>query len=208
MKDVAGHGRTILFVSHNMGMIQSLCNRGVLFSQGRLMMEGETDRVVDVYLNELNNMADIELAERQDRLGNGLVRLVKAQAFSANGSPTLMTSRPARFEFEVNQHIPDMDFCFTIYNYHGHGLAHFHTANISNKISLGKKIICHVESLMLMPGTYRLNAGVLLHGDFLDNIASVLIFDVEPDPTAGRSHLVNTGKWDIFLPHAWEVSGQ
>src|SRR5690606_13135811 len=43
-------GRTVLFVSHNMGAVQSLCRHGVLLNSGRVAMMGPTSAVVDNYL--------------------------------------------------------------------------------------------------------------------------------------------------------------
>lgn len=52
MKEVSARGRTVLFVSHNMGAISSLCDRCVLLSRGRLSKVGPTANVVDAYLDE------------------------------------------------------------------------------------------------------------------------------------------------------------
>ncbi len=41
MHDVAQGGRTVLFVSHNMGAVASLCNRVVVLNDGRIKYEGE-----------------------------------------------------------------------------------------------------------------------------------------------------------------------
>jgi lipopolysaccharide transport system ATP-binding protein len=49
MKDVAGHGRTVLFVSHNMNAVISLCSRCILLEGGRLGREGDTEAVVQAY---------------------------------------------------------------------------------------------------------------------------------------------------------------
>ncbi len=46
MNDVAGEGRTILFVSHNMAAIENLCNKGILMSQGQI--EYQSDKIRDV----------------------------------------------------------------------------------------------------------------------------------------------------------------
>ncbi len=51
MKAVAGQGRTVLFVSHNMAAVKTLCSRAILLNQGKLVYIGETDQVVDRYLN-------------------------------------------------------------------------------------------------------------------------------------------------------------
>jgi len=52
MKDVAGQGRTILFVSHNMSAIRNLCPRVVLLSNGRLVMDGDSSHTVAHYLSQ------------------------------------------------------------------------------------------------------------------------------------------------------------
>ena len=49
MKDVAGHGRTILFVSHNMTAVKSLCSRVVLMKNGHLVANGPTETVIKDY---------------------------------------------------------------------------------------------------------------------------------------------------------------
>ena len=55
MKDVSqGQGRTVLFVSHNMGSIRNLCNRGVLLEHGQLKMMGDVNEVIDEYTKSSN----------------------------------------------------------------------------------------------------------------------------------------------------------
>lgn len=53
MKAVAGEGRTILFVSHNLESVRRLCTRGIWLHRGGLHMEDDIDRVVDAYGNDL-----------------------------------------------------------------------------------------------------------------------------------------------------------
>jgi teichoic acid transport system ATP-binding protein len=53
MKDVAGEGRTILFVSHNMEAVRRLCTRGVWLHHGTVRMDNDIDQVVDAYSNSL-----------------------------------------------------------------------------------------------------------------------------------------------------------
>ncbi len=52
MKDVASEGRTVLFVSHNMSSIRSLCNKCILLKQGQVQSIGSTDDIVAQYLKE------------------------------------------------------------------------------------------------------------------------------------------------------------
>jgi lipopolysaccharide transport system ATP-binding protein len=50
MEDVASHGRTVLFVSHNMAVIAALCKQAVLLERGRVVTAGRADEVVRAYL--------------------------------------------------------------------------------------------------------------------------------------------------------------
>jgi lipopolysaccharide transport system ATP-binding protein len=52
MGDVAKQGRTVLFVSHNMGAVRSLCKRGLVFNGGRLEFDGRTDEAISYYLTK------------------------------------------------------------------------------------------------------------------------------------------------------------
>ncbi len=51
MGEVASEGRTVLFVSHNMAMISSLCNKGILLDEGIITKNGPMEKVMDAYLN-------------------------------------------------------------------------------------------------------------------------------------------------------------
>jgi len=54
MKDVSEKGRTVLFVSHNMGAIMQLCQRGILLKDGKLVVDNQIKNVVDYYVNKNN----------------------------------------------------------------------------------------------------------------------------------------------------------
>jgi len=75
MEKIAAEGRTIIFVSHNMAAIQNLCNRAILFENGKIVKSDLVSVVVAKYLenNGLNN-ANIDVEKINDRSGNGKVR--------------------------------------------------------------------------------------------------------------------------------------
>jgi len=52
MGEVAGEGRTVLFVSHNMGVISKLCSRSILLKDGILAFDGITDQTINIYFSE------------------------------------------------------------------------------------------------------------------------------------------------------------
>lgn len=58
MKDASGNGRTILFVSHNMVALRSLCTRAILLEQGKLTYSGEPGDVIGRYLGRSSDGGD------------------------------------------------------------------------------------------------------------------------------------------------------
>lgn len=57
MNDVSkGEGRTVLFVSHNMLAVRSLCSKGILLTDGKIIKTGQMDDVAEKYLSVYNNL--------------------------------------------------------------------------------------------------------------------------------------------------------
>lgn len=84
MNDVAhGEGRTVLFVSHNMGAVRQLCNNGVVLKNGQLDFIGTAEECVNRYVSEniqgLGAKWDAEIKEDKD------FQLVHVELQSSNG---------------------------------------------------------------------------------------------------------------------------
>ena len=80
MKEVSrGGGRTVIFVSHNMASIRSLCSRGIVLENGRMNFQGGIDDCVTRYLTKNSSIYTKKLSERNDRLGNGKLRVNKIE---------------------------------------------------------------------------------------------------------------------------------
>ena len=75
MKDVSGrNGRTVLFVSHNMGAIRQLCDTSLIVKNGVLAFSGGVEEGIAAYLEQDQNDRTASLTQRTDREGNGLFR--------------------------------------------------------------------------------------------------------------------------------------
>lgn len=59
-------GRTVLFISHDLVAIQTLCQRAILLENGKITAEGPTRDVVDQYLTSIDSIEDIPLEDRTD----------------------------------------------------------------------------------------------------------------------------------------------
>ena len=84
MQDVAGLGRTVLFVSHNMAAVSNLCTRAILVEDGRLVSDGPAQTVVHQYIDSLSGKAAEQLwPSCPSAPGGSVVRLKGVRAFSA-----------------------------------------------------------------------------------------------------------------------------
>lgn len=77
MGEVSREGRTVLFVSHNMAAIQSLCSRAFLVDYGRIVAHGKTNEIVQKYLNlNITPYSARNLDEIVDRVGGYNLRMI------------------------------------------------------------------------------------------------------------------------------------
>jgi lipopolysaccharide transport system ATP-binding protein len=87
MGDVAKEGRTVLFVSHNMGAITRLCQRGILLDSGNLSAEGSMHDVVKTYLqSDTGFSATHQYSDSKKRPGNEIVHLIEVRVIDSEGN--------------------------------------------------------------------------------------------------------------------------
>jgi lipopolysaccharide transport system ATP-binding protein len=84
MKDVAGHGRTILFVSHNMAAMRSLCDRVIYMHNGTIVADGKTDQVVENYL-ESSLVTEAKSSSMSCKIKNQDFQLLSARLIDEKG---------------------------------------------------------------------------------------------------------------------------
>lgn len=86
MNEVAKHGRTVLFVSHNMPMVSNLCQKGLMLRNGSVAERGAIGEVVEAYLGEMSKLSVVPLAEREDRTGTGEIRATRIDLVNFDGN--------------------------------------------------------------------------------------------------------------------------
>ena len=77
MEEVSRSGRTVLIVSHNMGVIEGLCERAILMEKGRVAKIGKTQTVVEGYADAIRSQASMLIDARPDRVGLGEILLTE-----------------------------------------------------------------------------------------------------------------------------------
>ena len=167
MGEVAKGGRTVLFVSHNLSVIASLCSRALLLEGGSERAEGQTGEVLSKYIQSAaTSHGEAKWDHSQPQANNGRLRLAAART-RCDGAVTgdVQIDKPTTLEFD--------------FEVLGAGL------NVSTSIHLfdkqGTWVLCGgTPSKALLPGRYQ--HSYLFPADFLNDgaytISIILITDV------------------------------
>lgn len=205
MDDVAQEGRTVVFVSHNMGLLQQLCERGIFLQQGTVHTDGTIAEAVDAYLQTLEQAKTLDLSERTDRKGLGKVRLVGADVTNRS-SAILRTGHPARFVFQVDTLVPGMACNFNVYDTIGQPVTSFQSRvrgpEDSSDPGNGLKFVCELDELLLLPGRYRVDVAIIGDNRLQDFIEAATIFEVAEGDVRGRP-VQPDGKFSVSMSHRW-----
>lgn len=92
MGDVAKEGRTVLFVSHNMQAVQSLCQSALLIEAGHIVATGSAKSVVARYLASISEMGSEIVWPEQTAPGNGEIKLTSLRVNTENSSGGVYSS--------------------------------------------------------------------------------------------------------------------
>jgi lipopolysaccharide transport system ATP-binding protein len=208
MSAVAGEGRTVLFVSHNMAVVQALCNRGVVLQGGKVVVDDDISQATSWYLRMLDQGARQRVAEREDRRGTLNVIVTDIDIIGGNGGHgTLATGDPARFVVSTNRERQRVSLVLTIYNQFGHPVAMLNSGDRGPEDSDAADdtgtFECSIDELPLQPGRYRLDTRLWGTHDLEDLVEGATFFDVEQGTIAGRPFAGDPSGGDMAIRHRW-----
>jgi lipopolysaccharide transport system ATP-binding protein len=184
MGDVAKEGRTVLFVSHNMGAVASLCGRGVLLCEGRVLVSGDATSVITVYLQGNEDVPQTHSLIDHPNRDRGLRQLL-TRFFLETNSGIAYYGRPLSFKIGYNftEPIAVPQFCVSFHNINGIKvftvISDYQRNTIPGSLQGEGEIICRIHSLPLLPGSYTVSLRLWQPGQKLDDIENVARFKVE-----------------------------
>ena len=212
MNEVAKEGRTVVFVSHNLAIIQALCSRGVLLERGEVVTDAPIGDAIDSYLRTLERSASTNLLERTDRDGRAydetLVKQLEVRGPSGQAN-AIVAGQGATFAVEVTEQLPSMECQLTIANSLGQPICTL-DSEMSAPVdvrdpTLGTRIECEVPALPLMPGRYRIDVIVKAKRQIQDGLQAAAFFDVEPGLVGDRPTAAAGVEGSVVLPHVWRL---
>jgi lipopolysaccharide transport system ATP-binding protein len=211
MQDVAKGGRTVLFVSHNLSVLENFCTGGVLLAAGLLHHHGEIHESIRHYLHGMKNVSEGDIRTRRDRRGKGEIRFESISvAMGPKAVPNfLMTGKPAEFRFRINQIAAEVGISFTICDQRGSPVCNLDTWRRApddvESTEAEDEYMCFVPELPLRSGRYFINAQVGIHRELQDSIDAAVTFDVENGAFRGRSMPYPSCPGIVCLDHKWSI---
>lgn len=198
MQDVSkGEGRTVLFVSHNMAAVRSLCNTGILLENGKIQYIGTATDCIDYYLSSSNVINASSTWQRGENVKEAKLELQSAKITDKLGKikTTFECDEPVVIDLrvKVNEIIPKV--------YGWFGLANSKTGTdvwvsdtndiIANKlqtIPLGIHTIrIVIPERTIAPGEYTITVNFQsdqnMNGFFIDCNSNILKFDIHDNKT-------------------------
>jgi lipopolysaccharide transport system ATP-binding protein len=165
MQDVQGHGRTVLFVSHNMPAILRLCKRALLLSQGHLVRDGSADEVVSTYLTSgLNTAAERRWSDLNSAPGNDVVRLRSVRVRTEEGQTVAAADirRPIGIEMVYEVLDPDTVLMPNYHFYNDEGVCLFVVHDLDPQWRFRPRPVGRYTSAVWVPGNFLAEGGVFV----------------------------------------------
>src|SRR5262249_34392540 len=168
MNEIGKHGRTILFVSHNIAAVRSICEEAVILDRGQVTAKGEMNETVDQYLAQMM-VEDVEAVETANFI-------LSSVEISADRSPVIKTfdSVEIRVRFVAKTDIMDPGLFVSILTMDSQRLTGLDFKDFASAAPLRAGETCElgftIESLPLLPGTYQLEVHLKDMGRWLIEI--------------------------------------
>lgn len=182
MQEVSsGEERTVLFVSHNMSSVKSLCDRAIVLENGRLKLDANVDEAVSYYLSEGSKKSNKRVFD--DRIKNDIFQLHSIEVTNSKSNSdiiseaieiniltniSIFSNKPKRYHITFHMH-----------NEQGEAMFSFSSSKFLFLNEGSNKLITQIPKLFLQPGQYYLDFMIIEDSKFAIHIEKdILTFNV------------------------------
>jgi lipopolysaccharide transport system ATP-binding protein len=201
IKDVAIGGRTVVFVSHNMGAVIQLTNRAIVLAQGKISFAGGPSEAVGQYVQDrqINSAVEFDVRNaKRNWTGTGDAKIQKLRFDRSLSHFEFL--EPIRYILNVKAEraVERVRVSMTVYARHGAPVGSCFSADCEGlKAGEEREIVVNLSSVRLAPGTYFCAVAIgkgnhrTTHIDY-DVVGDTLFFEVMPEQIGAGS----VAKWE------------
>ena len=215
MGDVVGHGRTVLFVSHNMAAVRALCQSAMFIDRGGIVYSGDVNGAIQQYLSQ--DTRDQSQPLEFERSPSRRVQILSVSLEDESGavSTSLPHDRPfsARIKFAVREPVYRGHLEFNILDDDLNAVATVRDVTENSESLISRSAGTHTYRLRfptpsLIPGRYRLRVRALTrhksYTHLLDEVNAVWPFEIyDSGSLLSRMNIPWSGK--VILPVEWDT---
>ncbi len=207
MSEVAGGGRTVLFVSHNLGAVAALCSRAIYLSDGEIEAEGPTREVIDRYVGEVQSNARMEVRDRTDREGDGRLRFTEVRIA---GGPSLMSGDDCEISlrYEAAPGPGGVLVAIDVYGSLAEPLFHCDnhlTGDLIEGLAEEGEFTCTIPRLPLSPGHYTISVFSQVDGKISDWVHHAAVLEVLEGDFFRRGRVPREVHGALYVDHHWST---
>ncbi len=214
MGEVTSSGRTIIFVSHNMGAVQSLCDSGILLADGKIQEMGSVQDCVNKYFeNNFLHSNEVPLLERKDREGNGQVKVKNVEVY-VNGKKNNAIKTGAEVTFRFGLH-HESGFRFKNLKFHvgfnggfNERLSWCSTDLMDENYSFEQGVDfvdLTIKKFPMNQGRYSLTLYLKTNGAISDWIKEAFLFDVEAGDFYNMARVVDPRQAKVLFDYQMKL---
>jgi lipopolysaccharide transport system ATP-binding protein len=205
-------GRTVLFVSHNMAVVQHLCGRAILLKTGNIVCDDVPETAIPQYLSEAVATGQVELQDWGDRTGSGDGRLTQLEWDGGSSGAAIVFGGDLRvcMHAHFTKSVTNPVFGMIIHDSAGVPISDvqsinegLHTGTMSDQVV----VKAYFRRLNLYPGRYLVSPWITdsARQHFIDCPRMCAAFDVHPAPGefGDLKLLQQFGK--VFIPSEWSI---
>jgi len=219
MKDVAGQGRTVLFVSHNIGVVKELCSRAILLKAGRILADGSTSQVVGEYIAQAKTSSSVRLTEEDQRGPRKFSFIHQISLMNDKGEPSadFFMGEPliAQILVEVKQPVKQVEIGLKLSSRYGAPI-HFLTSSwegCSPDLPIGRHLFeVRLNEVLLYPGVYLVglwfSKGLEWSDSNVQDIATITVHksNITGYPTRMEEYTISGS--EVYADNEWKLLPQ
>jgi lipopolysaccharide transport system ATP-binding protein len=209
MGDISKEGRTVLFISHNMAAIETLCSKAMIISAGKNSELGPPREIIHKYLQETTNNSNLPLSDRKDRRGLGKIQFLEISLIKENIASNVYSigediyillsiennytsSVNVSMALSVNTPVESLISCDSKLKGQVYELA-------GNSQSV---LQCKISQPPLNLGNYEINIMILNGNEIEDWIVSAATFSIE---TGSFDNRISSNPFPVLAKFEWHL---
>jgi lipopolysaccharide transport system ATP-binding protein len=215
MEGASREGRTIVFISHNLGAVRNLCDRAMLLSRGRVHAIGGVGEVIGEYVGEVERDLPRSLRERENRDGTGELRFVEMRLEREGrviDSPTTGDDLDIVLNYETERDRPfrTVNFGITVFSLEDStpllNLSSETVGAVFGDVPPQGEVRCRLHNCPLPAGQYFMSITADLAGEMLDGVHRAFEMTVTGGDFYGSGRQPHPDHRTVLVPHEWSVS--